>query len=68
MGEVQEKCWVVIRSGYKIKKTIGRGTMREFVFAPVKVFDDREDARKYAGRMQLRSASRTFRVHGVKKG
>lgn len=59
MSEKQEKVWVVMRwKGVEVP-------------VPVKVFDDRADARDYEKRMTARRASRvsdSYWVVGVKKG
>lgn len=56
MGEVQEKVWVVCRWTPKSKNN------------PIKVFEDRKDARNYANRMRARSVTNMYTVTGVKKG
>lgn len=65
MSEKQEIMWVVV------KHWLGKAT-------PVKVFDDRDDARSYAKRMSASSFSRSlamaarvsarYVVHRVKRG
>ena len=56
MGEKQEKVFVVVRyaSGMEDK--------------PVKVFDDRKDARAYCKRYNLASRKYGYTYYGVKKG
>lgn len=61
MSEKQETVHVVTRSTY-----LPNIDLR--VVKPVKVFDDRKDARAYAKRMNARSAKHTYAVHSVKKG
>lgn len=58
MTEKQEKVWVVLRKN-----------VLHLITAPVKVFDDRKDARAYAKRYNGGRDSRIrYSVHGVKKG
>jgi hypothetical protein len=64
MAEKQEIVWVVLRY---------REAMTENDFTPgdnwpVKVFDDRADARAYAKRMNTTSRKYAFLVHRCKKG
>ena len=57
MGEVQEKVWVVSRRYNDGPKF------------PVKAFDDRADARKYASRLNKATAAKyKYSVVGVLKG
>lgn len=60
MSEIQEKMWLVMSIPTNARK----------VRVPVKVFDDREDARNLASRLNKRSRQLYFRytVQGVKKG
>ena len=59
-GEKQETVHVVMRAG--VADTGNRCAQ------PVKVFDDRSDARAYAKRMNLGSRKYLYRVVPVKKG
>lgn len=59
MSEKQEKAWVVMRADSLLIKDS----------EPVKVFDDRADARAYAKRWAERTKARLkWWVVGVKKG
>lgn len=57
MSETQEKVWVVMRRTIYSKDG-----------QPVKVFDDRQDAREYAKRRRQASPTYSYAVVGVKKG
>jgi len=62
MSEIQEKVWVVMKS----EKNDRHLTLTD---KPVKVFDDRADARKYVGQRNVQPRSRyIYTIHGVKKG
>jgi hypothetical protein len=61
MGERQEKVWVVMR--YTLDTGNGCGDNW-----PVKVFDDRKDARKYVATMNSRSRRYGYELTGAKKG
>lgn len=64
MGEKQEKVFVVSRYSMPTPKNdyqVGDNV-------PVKVFDDRKDARAYRNRMNERSSRYGYIVHGVLKG
>lgn len=58
MSELQEKVWVVM-------KHCGANRVAS---RPVKVTDDRKDAREYAKRLNNFSTVFYYTVHGVKKG
>lgn len=60
MGEVQEKCWIVMRT----VRSLTRGTST----TPIKVFDDRADARAYAKQRAGGKVVANYSVVGVKKG
>lgn len=57
MSETQEKVHVVMR------RPIGLGAG-----VPVKAFDDRSDAREYAGRMRKTAKRYRYSVVSVRKG
>ncbi len=57
MSEKQEKVHVVVR------RRLNSG-----ISAPVKVFDDRVDARVYARRLNQRATKYRYRVVTVRKG
>lgn len=57
MGEKQEKVWVVMKA---------RGN--SYDAKPVKVFDDRSDAREYVKQLSARRTIHAYWVEGVKKG
>ena len=61
MSERQEKVWVVMKQGTVAGWLRGNAV-------PSKVFDDRQDARDYAKRMNSRSVTSKYSVKGVKKG
>lgn len=62
MGEKQEKVWVVFR----YTKADSDGHYGDNW--PVKVFDDRKDARKYVEFSNKRSRRWVYQLVGVKKG
>ena len=64
MGEIQEKVWVVSR--YEV--TVSEGVTALGDKVPVKVFDDRLDARDYCTVMRKRAKKYGYALHGVKKG
>ena len=58
MSEKQEKVWIVMRrQGWRLSRA-----------TPNKVFDDRDDARRYAAQLNKRSKLYRYSVTGVKKG
>jgi hypothetical protein len=61
MSERQEKVWVVTRARLFDDGQLGIGS-------PVKAFDDRKDARKYAKDIGCRAKRFRYFVDGVKKG
>lgn len=63
MAEKQEIVWVVLR--------YTNGTAPDYIPGdnwPVKVFDDRKDARVFVNRMNERSRRYTYSYHRCKKG
>jgi len=58
MGEIQEKVWVVMKDDTT--------TLR--APQPCKVFDDREDARRYVKAWKMATKRYLYRIVGVKKG
>lgn len=66
MGEKQEKVWVVMRCEFDFPESTYE--MRLGPAIPVKVFDDRKDARKYVSLQNKRSRKYLYDLTGVKKG
>lgn len=64
MGEKQEKVWVVMRGEYSYDNS--STAMFKAAPKPVKVFDDRKDARAYANRRATTKYG--YGVIGVLKG
>lgn len=62
MGEKQEKVWVV----YRYTRPDDEGICGDNW--PVKVFDDRKDARKYVEFSNKRSRRWQYELTGVKRG
>lgn len=67
MGEKQEKVWVVLKHG-PFNEKYAQNDLTDYGDLPVKVFDDRADARAHAKSMGKRSKLYTYSVIGVKKG
>ena len=62
MGEKQEKVWVVMR--YVIAEHNFGGCRDNW---PVKVFDDRKDARAYVAQMGRRAKKYAYLISGAKR-
>lgn len=60
MSETQEKVWVVVRGPAH--------ALIDTQTKPVKVLDDRADAREYVRKMNAKSRRHFYRYYGVKKG
>jgi hypothetical protein len=58
MSEVQEKVWVILRTDdWYVSEPM-----------PVKVFDDRKDARSYVKSMKAKTDRYLYAIRGVRKG
>lgn len=57
MSEKQEKVWVVSKRRF--------GTE---IRTPIKVFDDRQDARNYVRRWNMATRKYAYHIAGVRKG
>ena len=67
MGEKQEKVWVVLKHG-PFNDKYASGDLTDYGDVPVKVFDDRKDARAYTKTIGKRAKLYTYSVVGCKKG
>lgn len=67
MGEKQERVWVVVKHSPFDEKH-AYGDLTDYGYLPVKVFDDRKDARAYTKVVGKRAKKYSYSVVGVLKG
>lgn len=68
MGEIQEKVWVVSRARLIKYTENGQEKLELGLAVPIKVFDDRSDAREFRKNKASRARNFKYFIDGVKKG